>query len=85
MSALPKECSAQPSGHPGVVQWEMVVAVGAVCFQPVDGRRVVVVCQAHPRCRVVDCVAFVVSDRPRPKRFGQRPLLDVPVCPSRPR
>ena len=70
----------------------MVVAVGAVCFQLVDGCRVVVVCQAHPRCRLVDCavlvrrwhlVVFVVAGQQRLKRLGPHRSQDVPVCQSR--
>ena len=60
---VPLVCGSLPRlqrlGHPGVAWWVVVVAVGAVCFLLVGGRRVVVVCQALPCCRRVGCVVLV--------------------------
>ena len=94
---VPLVCGSLPRlqrlGHPGVARWDVVVAVGAVCFLLVEGRRVVVVCQALPCCRRVGCVvlvwrrrlvAFVVACLLRLMRPGPRPSLLVPACRSRP-
>ena len=75
-----------------MARWDAVVVVGPVRFLLVEGRWVVVVCQALPWCRVGcvvlvwhwQLVALILASLLRLMRSGQHPSLHVPVCQSRP-
>ena len=70
----------------------MVVVVGAVRLPLMGGCRVEVVCQTHPRCRLVEdvvrvgrrhLVVFVLAGQQNLYRLGLHRLPEVPVCRSR--
>ena len=70
----------------------MVVVVGAVRMPLMGGCRVVVVCQPHPRCRLVEddvlvcrrhLVVFVLAGQQKLYRLGPHRSPEVPVCRSR--
>ena len=80
------------AGCPGEVQLEPVVVAVAVQVPVVVGRRVVVECLSHRRCRLVEDVAvecrrhlvvFVLAGQQRLHRLGPHRSSEVPVCRSR--